>query len=67
MLLLFYLGKNNLGNVEFYSSDLRGAASLLIEGIFNQNITINNLYFLERGYENIYYKLKKIGLRYDVF
>ena len=58
---------NNLGNVEFYSSDLRGAASLLIEGIFNQNITINNLYFLERGYENIYYKLKKIGLRYDVF
>ena len=56
-----------ISDVEFYPSDLRGAASLLIEGVFNQNITIHNLYYLERGYENIYYKTRKIGLRYAIY
>ena len=60
-------GGNNINGAVFNATDLRCAASLLIEGIFNQSSTIINLHYLERGYENIYYKLSKIGLRYDVF
>lgn len=56
--------EENLVGCDLYSSDLRGAASLLIEGILNQNSTIYNLENLERGYDDIYRKLKKIGLNF---
>lgn len=49
-----------------YAKDLRGAASLLIEGMINQNSTIHNLQYLERGYDNVYKKLKKIGLNFKL-
>ena len=57
--------KDTIG-CELNASDLRGAASLLIEGIINQNSTICNLEYLERGYNNIYQNLKKIGLNFKI-
>jgi len=59
-------GKDKFTSGEFYSKDLRGAASLLIEGILNPNSDIYNLKYLERGYENIYKKLKKIGVKFEI-
>ena len=57
-------GKTDIKGGELYPTDLRAAASLLIEGIINQNSTIHNLEYLERGYDAIYKKLKKIGLNF---
>lgn len=63
---IFINGKYLLKPSEFYPTDLRCAASLLIEGIINGNSVINNLNYLERGYDNIYKKLKKIGLKFKI-
>ena len=60
-------GKNDIIGNDLYATDLRGAASLLIEGIINQNSTIYNLEYLERGYNNIYENLKKLGLNFKIF
>lgn len=49
-----------------FANDLRGAACLLIEGIINQRSTIHNLNYLERGYDSVYKKLKKIGLNFKL-
>lgn len=54
------------GSYDLYPKDLRAAACLLIEGMINQNSTINNLYYLERGYDDIYKKLQKIGLNFKL-
>ena len=59
-------GRKDITTSEFYAKDLRCAASLLIECIINQGGTINNLKYLERGYCNIYNKLKKIGLCFKI-
>ena len=59
-------GHKKLVSNEFYAKDLRCAASLLIECIINQGGTINNLKYLERGYCDIYNKLKKIGLCFKI-
>ncbi|MFI3284504.1 MAG: UDP-N-acetylglucosamine 1-carboxyvinyltransferase [Erysipelotrichaceae bacterium] len=46
--------------------DLRCAASLLIYSIAKkEDIIIENIDIIERGYSNIYNKLKKIGLVYE--
>lgn len=60
------IGKRNIVGCDLFAKDLRCAASLLLEGIINQNSTINNLYYLERGYDNVYRKLKKIGLNFKI-
>jgi UDP-N-acetylglucosamine enolpyruvyl transferase len=59
-------GKKDIVKTEFSANDLRGAASLLIECIISQGGTINNLKYLERGYCDIYNKLKKIGLSFKI-
>lgn len=59
-------GKKDIMGSDLYATDLRGAASLLIEGIINQNSTIYNLEYLERGYNDIYKNLKKIGLNFKI-
>lgn len=42
--------------------DLRqGAALLLASSLSNKTVTITNTNYIERGYENIYTKLKKLG------
>lgn len=60
------VGKEINEGADFEPTDLRGAASLLIEAIINGKSTITNLEYLERGYENIYKKLKKLGLKYKL-
>ena len=60
-------GKDEIIGSHLYAKDLRGAASLLIEGIINQSSTIYNLEYLERGYNNIYKNLKKIGLNFKLY
>ena len=60
------IGKKDLLKSEFYAKDLRCAASLLIECIISQGGIINNLNFLERGYCDVYKKLKKIGLCFKI-
>ena len=59
-------GKKEIIGCDLYPTDLRAAASLLIEGILNQNSVIHNLKYLERGYDRIYEKLKKIGLNFKL-
>ena len=63
---VFITGKKNLIKSEFYAKDLRCAASLLIECVISQGGVINNLKFLERGYCDVYNKLKKIGLCFKI-
>ena len=57
-------GKKDIITTELYANDLRGAAALLLECIINQGGTVHNLKYLERGYSDIYKKLKKIGLSF---
>lgn len=57
--------KNILSNI-YYPQDLRAAAALLIEAIIDGKSTVCNLHFLERGYENIYLKLRKIGVKFQI-
>lgn len=58
-------GNDLIGNI-FIAKDLRAAATLLIESIINGNSTMENLYYLERGYEDIYQKLKRIGVNFNI-
>lgn len=64
--MVYILGQGNLKGNNFFSTDLRCAASLLIECIINGNSTLYNLDYLERGYDLVYKKLKKIGLKYKI-
>ena len=46
------------------SSDLRASVALVIAAIVAKgNSTINRIYHLDRGYENIEKKLRKVGAR----
>ena len=55
------------GNVEFngaeiMATDLRASVSLVLAGLIARNTTIiNRIYHLDRGYENLEYKLSKCG------
>ena len=45
------------------SSDLRASVALVIAAIVAKgNSTINRIYHLDRGYENIENKLRKVGV-----
>jgi sodium/proline symporter len=59
-------GCSDMKSNELYPKDLRAAASLLIECIIDQKSELHNLYYLERGYDSIYKKLKKIGLKFEL-
>ena len=44
------------------ATDLRASVSLVLAGLIAENRTIiNRIYHLDRGYENIEKKLKKVG------
>jgi UDP-N-acetylglucosamine 1-carboxyvinyltransferase len=48
------------------ASDLRASASLVLAGLAAQGETvINRVYHIDRGYENIVKKLRKIGANID--
>ena len=59
-------GKDYKCTSKLFPTDLRAAASLLIEGIICGNSELHNLNYLERGYDDIYRKLKKIGLKFKI-
>ncbi|WP_343183322.1 UDP-N-acetylglucosamine 1-carboxyvinyltransferase [Buchnera aphidicola (Neophyllaphis podocarpi)] len=55
-------GISNLLPSEVIAKDLRSSASLILAGCIAQGKTIiNNIYHIQRGYENILYKLKILG------
>ena len=57
-------GNANLSGSEVMSSDLRASAALVLAGIISKGkTTISRIYHLDRGYEKIEDKLKKIGVR----
>ncbi len=55
-------GVEALKGAEVYAKDLRGGASLVIAGLGAKGRTIvNDIEFIERGYENLVDKFRKIG------
>jgi UDP-N-acetylglucosamine enolpyruvyl transferase len=57
-------GNTNLSGSEVMSSDLRASAALVLAGIVSKGkTTISRIYHLDRGYEKIENKLKKIGVK----
>mgnify|MGYP001306127048 CR=1 FL=1 len=57
-------GNANLSGSEVMSSDLRASAALVLAGIVSRGkTTISRIYHLDRGYEKIENKLKKIGVK----
>ncbi len=57
-------GNTNFIGAELMSSDLRASVALVLAAIVSNGKTyINRIYHLDRGYENIENKLKKIGVK----
>ena len=56
-------GNSNFEGAELMSSDLRASVALVIAAIVAKgNSIINRIYHLDRGYENIENKLRKVGV-----
>ena len=51
---------------ELMSSDLRASVALVLAAMVSEG-TINRIYHLDRGYEKIENKLKKIGVKIKRF
>ena len=59
----FISGDTNFQAAELMSSDLRASVALVLAAIVaTGSSTINRIYHLDRGYENIENKLRKIGV-----
>ena len=57
-------GNTKLIGAELMSSDLRASVSLVLAAMVSKGKSvINRIYHLDRGYENIEHKLKKIGVK----
>ena len=57
-------GPTKLTGAEVMATDLRASVSLVLAGLVAENKTIiNRIYHLDRGYEKIENKLKKIGVK----
>ena len=57
-------GKIKFASAELMATDLRASVSLILAALTARGkSTINRIYHLDRGYENIEKKLKKIGAR----
>ena len=55
-------GKSKLNGAELMATDLRASVCLVLAGLVSSNKTIlNRIYHLDRGYEKIEDKLKKVG------
>ena len=58
------VGIEKLKGAEVMATDLRASVSLVLAGLIAQGTTtINRVYHLERGYENLVGKLKKCGAK----
>ena len=59
----FISGNTNFQAAELMSSDLRASVALVLAAIVaTGSTTINRIYHLDRGYENIENKLRKVGV-----
>ena len=59
----FISGDTNFQAAELMSSDLRASVALVLAAIVARgSSTINRIYHLDRGYENIENKLRKVGV-----
>ena len=59
----FISGNTNFQAAELMSSDLRASVALVLAAIVAKGSSIiNRIYHLDRGYENIEYKLRKVGV-----
>ena len=57
-------GVQKLSGAEVMASDLRASAALVIAGMVAKGITrVNRIYHLDRGYENLDAKFKKLGAK----
>ena len=57
-------GNTEFTGAELMSSDLRASVALVLAAIISKGRSvINRIYHLDRGYERIENKLKKIGVR----
>ena len=57
-------GPTKFNGAELMSSDLRASVALVLAAIFAKGKSvINRIYHLDRGYENIEKKLKKVGAK----
>ena len=57
-------GNTNFASAELMATDLRASVSLILAALTaNGKSTINRIYHLDRGYENIEKKLKKVGAK----
>ena len=55
-------GNTDFHGAEVMSSDLRASAALVLAAIVAKGESIiSRVYHIDRGYENIEYKLKKVG------
>ena len=60
----FFEGVKKLSGAPVYSTDLRAGAALVIAGTAAEGISeIYNLQHIDRGYENIEEKFRKIGAK----
>jgi len=60
----YIYGNTKFIGAELMSSDLRASVSLVLAAMVSKGkSTINRIYHLDRGYENIEHKLKKIGVK----
>ena len=57
-------GKVNFASAELMATDLRASVSLILAALTAEGKSIiNRIYHLDRGYENIEKKLRKIGAK----
>ena len=57
-------GNTKFIGAELMSSDLRASVALVLAALISKGeSTINRIYHLDRGYENIEKKLKKMGVK----
>ena len=62
----FFEGVKKLHGAPVYSTDLRAGAALVIAGTAAEGTTeIYNLQHIDRGYENIEEKFRKIGAKIE--
>ena len=62
----FFEGVKELQGAPVYASDLRAAAALVVAGIAAKGQTeVYNLEYLDRGYENIEEKFRKLGAKIE--
>lgn len=57
-------GTESISGATVYAHDLRAGAALVIAGLAAEGVTyVENIHYVERGYENIIEKLTSLGAR----